>query len=253
MALIKTEKEIEILRQGGKLLAKILAFLASKIRPGIATLDLDTLARREIQKAGALPAFPGYRIAAGMPAFPAALCTSIDDEIVHGIPRANRILKGGEIIGLDLGIKFQDLYTDAAISVAVGKLSAQKRKLLEAARQALDEGIRQVKPGNHIGDVSHAIELVAKKAGVGIVRELVGHGVGHAIHEKPYVPNYGKPGTLEKIKPGMVLAIEPMFTTGTDLIRMLPDGWTVVTADGSASAHFEHTVAVTGDGYEVLT
>ncbi len=253
MSLIKTPSEIKILQKGGKILGKILALLASRVKPGISTLDLDLIARAEIKKAGAKAAFPGYRIGPHVPPFPAALCTSIDDEVVHGIPRAARILQEGQIIGLDLGIKYQGLYTDAAVTVPVNKVSRQAAKLIEITREALGVGIAQVKPGNSIGDIAHAIEQTAKEAGFGVIRDLVGHGVGHRIHEKPMVPNYGRAGTLEKLRVGMVLAIEPMFTAGNHQIRFLDDGWSVVTADGSISAHFEHTVAVTEDGHVVLT
>lgn len=253
MALTKTPEEIKILGEGGKILGKILALLAKNVRPGISTLDLDTLARQEIKKAGAIAAFPGYQIAHDSPPYPAALCTSIDDEVVHCIPRESRILQEGQIIGLDLGIKYQGLYTDAARTVAVGKVSDTSRKLVEVTRQALQQGITKVKPGRTIGDVAHAIEQTAKAAGFGVIRDLVGHGVGHSIHEPPQVPNYGRPGTLGKLVPGMVIAIEPMFTTGGHQIRFLDDGWTVVTADGSLSAHFEDTVVVTPTGCRVLT
>lgn len=253
MSLIKTPKEIKILREGGKILSKILALLASQVVPEISTGDLDKLALREIREAGASPAFLGYRNMPQGPAFPAALCTSINEEIVHSIPRKERVLKAGNIIGLDLGIKYHGLYTDAAISVAVGKISAQAQKLITATSDALWAGIAEVKPGNTIGDIGFAIESTAKAAGFSVVRDLVGHGVGHEVHEKPDVPNYGKKGTLEKLRIGMVLAIEPMLTTGSHHIKFLDDGWTVATLDGSLAAHFEHTVAVTEKGSRVLT
>lgn len=246
-------KEIEDLAAGGKILGTILEILAKAVRPGISTLDLDKLARSEIQKAGAEAAFPGYRISPDDIAYPAALCVSVDDEIVHGIPRADRILREGEIVGLDLGIKYRGLYTDAARTVAVGRISREKQKLIEATKRALDEGIAAIAPCRTIGDVAAAIESVGRKNRLGVVRDLVGHGVGHAIHEPPNVPNYGKPGSLEKLLSGMVLAIEPMFTSRGHRINFLEDGWTVVTADGSIAAHFEDTIVVTGKGAEILT
>lgn len=253
MALIKTSEEIETLREGGKILAAILKLLEKRITPGVSTMDLENLALAEIKKAGAEPAFKGYQPGRDQSPFPAALCTSIDAEVVHCIPKDNRVLKEGEIISLDLGIKYKGLFTDAAITVPVGRVTAEAQKLLRTTERALAAGIAQIKPGNTIGDIAHAIEKVGKSARLGVIRDLIGHGVGHAVHESPSVPNYGKPGTLEKLEPGMVLAIEPMFTLGDFRIKFLDDGWTVITADGSLAAHFEHTVAVTETGYIVLT
>lgn len=253
MALIKTDKEIEILHEGGRILWRVLQAVAGTAKKGISTWDLDKLAREEIKKTDAEPAFPGYKIGKSIPAYPAVLCTSINDEIVHGIPDKKRILKSGDIIGLDLGIKYKGLYTDAAVTVAVGEISANAKRLVSAAKLALEKGIEQVRPGNTLGDVGAAIEAVARKEKLGVIRDLVGHGVGHAIHEPPNVPNYGKPGTLEKLVPGMVIAIEPMFTLGGHEIALLDDGWTMVTADGSLAAHFEKTVAVTESGCLVVT
>ena len=252
MSLIKTSKEIETLREGGKILGQVLADAAAKVAPGVSTRDLEELARDEIGKAGAEAAFLGYTPSWNKKAFPAALCASINDEVVHCIP-SKRILKQGEIISLDLGIKYKGLYTDAAITVPVGKISREAENLLAGTREALHAGIEEIKPGNTIGDVAHAIQAVGKKFGLGVIRDLIGHGVGHSIHEPPSVPNYGKRGTLEELRPGMVLAIEPMFTLGDWRVKFLPDGWSVVTADGSLAAHFEHTVAVTETGHLILT
>lgn len=253
MALLKTPEEIEALAEGGKILAGILARVAVAVKPGISTMDLENLTRGEIKKVGAEPAFAGYRIAPDGPSYPAALCTSIDNEVVHCIPESSRVLREGQIIGLDLGIRYRNLYTDMAITVPVGRVSAEAQKLIDTTREALAAGIAQIKPGHTIGDIGHAIEAVAKRDGFGVIRDLIGHGVGHAVHESPNVPNYGKRGTLDKLVAGMVLAIEPMFTTGTHHVRFLDDGWSVVTADGSLAAHFEHTVAVTARGSRVLT
>ena len=253
MALIKSPNEIKVLREGGQILARILSVVASAVRPGVATLELDELARAEVRKAGAEAAFPGYRIASTQPPYPAALCTSINNEVVHGIPKKDRILRGGDIVGLDLGVKYQGLYTDAALTVPVRRINKDAAKLLNAAKTALDAGIQEIKPGNTLGDVAEAIETVAKSYSLGVIRDLGGHGVGHAIHEDPFVPNFGRRGNLQTLKTGMVLAIEPMFTAGGWRIKFLDDGWTVVTADGSLAAHFEHTVAVTEHGNLVLT
>lgn len=253
MALIKTPQEIKILQEGGKILSQILALLTTCVKPGISTWDLEMLARKEIKKAGAEAAFAGYRASRRALPFPAALCTSIDAEIVHCVPKKDRFLAEGQIIGLDLGIKYKGLFTDAAVTVPVGKISRECKKLLAVTRKALAAGIREAKPGKTIGDIAFAIEATAQAAGLGIVRDLAGHGVGHAVHEEPSVPNFGKKGTLAKLRVGMVLAIEPMLTLGSHQIRILDDGWTVMTEDGSLAAHFEHTVAITAHGALVLT
>ena len=244
---------MEIMAEGGQILAAILRKVAGAVRPGISTLELDNLAREELNKAGVKSAFEGYRMGGDGPAYPAVICTSINDEVVHGIPRADEILKEGQIIGLDFGVIHKGLYTDAALTVAVGKIDSEDARLLKVTKQALQAGIDQVKAGNTIGDVAFAIESAAKAAGFSVVRDLIGHGVGHELHEKPDVPNYGRPGTLEKLQPGMVIAIEPMFTRGGWRIKFADDQWTVKTADNSHAAHFEHTMAVTDSGHRVLT
>ena len=253
MSLIKTPKEIATLREGGVILAAILEKIAGAVKPGISTMDLDVLARQEVKKAGVRSAFEGYRMAGDSPAYPAVICASIDDEVVHGIPSSSRILREGEIIGIDFGIVYQSLYTDAAVTVPVGSVSAEKQKLIDVTRLALEKGLEQVAPGRTIGDIAAAVQSEARKAGFGVIRDLVGHGVGHALHEKPDVPNCGKKGSLQKLETGMVIAIEPMFTLGDWQIYFAEDGWTVKTLDGSASAHFEHSVAVTASGYLTLT
>ncbi|MDP3993738.1 MAG: type I methionyl aminopeptidase [bacterium] len=252
MSLIKTPDEIKVLREGGKILGQVLEDVAAKVAAGISTWDLEELARDKIGKAGAEAAFLGYTPSWNKKSFPAALCASINNEVVHCIP-SKRILKQGEIISLDLGIKYKNLYTDAAITVPVGKISREVENLLAGTREALHAGIEEIKPGNTIGDVAHAVQAVGKKFGLGVIRDLIGHGVGHSIHEPPSVPNYGKRGTLEELRSGMVLAIEPMFTLGDWRVKFMPDGWTVLTADGSLAAHFEHTVAVIENGHSILT
>ena len=253
MSLIKTTEEMAALREGGQILASILKLLAEAVKPGITTHFLDELARKEIGRAGAEPAFLGYKISHDTIPYPAALCTSIDNEVVHCIPNQNRHLEEGQIIGLDLGVKYKGLYTDSALTVGVGKISSEASRLIETTKFALQKGIAQAVPGKKVGDVAHAIEQVGRAEKFGVITDLTGHGVGHAVHESPSVPNYGKPNTLEKLVPGMVLAIEPMFTTGTHLVRFMDDGWGVETADGSLAAHFEHTIAITDEGNIVLT
>lgn len=247
MALIKTVREMELLREGGKILAEILRKLTDKVKVGVSTQSLEDEARRLISQAGASPAFLGYK------GFSSALCASLNEEIVHAPAGKDRELKDGDILSLDLGIKYKGLFTDAAVTMPVGQISAEAQKLIRATREALAQGIAQVRPGNTIGDIASAIEQVGKRYGLGVIRELVGHGVGHDVHEAPEIPNYGKPGTLQKLQAGMVLAIEPMLALGDWRIKTLPDKWTIATRDGSLSAHFEHTVAVTKSGYLVLT
>lgn len=254
MSLIKTKQEIEVLREGGRILARILALVAAYVKPGISTFELDKLARQEIKRAGVEPAFLGYKIAPNHPPYSAVLCASVNEEIVHGIPRRDKVLREGDILGLDLGIKYQSLFTDAAVTVPVGKIDKGNQKLIDTAKQALERGIREAMPGNTTSDIGHAIQQAVEAAGFTVVRDLVGHGVGHAVHEPPNVPNYSLPRSRgDKLKPGMVIAIEPMITAGDWRVKFLDDGWTVVTADGSRSAHFEHTVAITKDSSEILT
>ena len=253
MALYKTPEEIRILKQGGQILARVRDAVAAMARPGITTQELEDRARELIRKTGARPAFLGYRgSAADGPEYPAALCLSVNDRVVHCAPGGN-VLNEGDIVSIDIGVEYKGLYTDSAVTVPVGEIGGEARKLLEFTKKALYAGIAQTRVGNTIGDVAHAIQSVGEKAGLGVIRELVGHGVGHAVHEKPDVPNYGKPGTLDKLKQGMVLAIEPMFTLGDGRVVFENDGWTVSTRDGSLAAHFEHTVAITEKGAEVLT
>lgn len=253
MAKIKTAEEIALLRESGKRLAFVLQELKKAIKPGVTTKDLDILAEKLIRAEGDIPPFLNYTPHGARRAFPASLCVSVNDEIVHGIPRADRIINEGDIVSIDLGVSHKGMITDSALTVAVGEVSPQIKKLLEQTERSLFEGINAVRVGGRIGDIGAAVEAVAKKHGYGIVRELGGHGVGHEVHEEPYVPNYGSKGTGPIIKSGMVLAIEPMFMLGGEDILAMPDGYTVITKDGSLSAHFEHTIAITDAGVEILT
>ena len=252
MITIKSKQDIAILKQGGKLLADILSQVAKQAVVGVKTLDLDRSAYDLIIKAGAKPAFLHYRPEGASTDYPASLCVSINDEIVHGIP-GERTLKTGDVVGLDLGLEYQDLFTDMAVTVVIGQASQEDKKLVSVARQALEVGIGAIKPGVTVGDIGLAIEGFVKKQGLNVVRGLAGHGVGYAPHEDPFIPNYGRAGEGEKIEPGMVLAIEPMVTAGKGAIRLLADGYTFVTKDRQRSSHFEHTVVVTKTGVEILT
>lgn len=249
---IKSKKEIELIRPGGKILAKILNKVARAVKPGVTTNDLNKLARELIFSFGAVPAFEGYKDNINSISYPAALCTSINEEVVHAIP-SNRVLKDGDIISLDLGIIYKGFFTDMAVTVAVGKISNEARKLIRVTKESLDIGITQVKPGNHVGDIGFAIANYIELNDFSIVRQLVGHGVGRAVHEQPQVPNFGKPKTGAILKPGMVIAIEPMVNIGGYEIMGSADGFGFKTVDNSLSAHFEHTVVVTDKGCEVVT
>ena len=251
--IIKTEEEIEILREGGKRLASILAAVATHVRPGISTAELDAIAEGLIRDGGDEPAFKGYKPALHMKPYPASLCTSINNEIVHGIPSKERFLKEGDIVSLDLGLKHQGLFTDHAVTVPVGTISKKDIELLRATKEALMVGIGAAVGGTRVGDIGFAIQEFVKPYGYGIVRDLSGHGVGRAIHEDPFIPNYGKAGKGELLHPGMVIAIEPMFNLGDEYTVVDRDGYTVKTEDGSKSAHFEHTVLITDGEAEILT
>lgn len=248
---IKTEEEIAIIAEGGKLLGDILARTAMLVKPGVSTKELNDYADSEIRKVGATPSFIGYGPKNNP--FPAALCTSINDVVVHGIPSDKDILKEGDIVGLDIGMKYKGLYTDTALTVPVGKINAGLERLLKTTQRALLAGIDSAKPGNRLGDVGASIQAEAAREGFGVIRDLVGHGVGYEVHEDPMVPNYGTRGTGALLKEGMVLAIEPMFTMGGHEVYFDNDGWTIRTEDGSISAHFEHTIVVREGGAEILT
>ena len=246
MITVRSEKEIELLREAGKIVGETHHYLEKFIKPGITTKELDKLAYDFIISKGATPSCLGYE------GFPATLCTSINDEVVHGIP-GPRKLKNGDIITLDIVACYKGYHGDSAWTYKVGNVSSDKAYIMEYTEKALYEGIKMVKPGNRIGDISNAIETYATKHNLGVVRELVGHGVGTDMHEDPDVPNFGKAKTGPLLKEGMVIAIEPMLTYGKRYICILDDDWTIVTADGKPSAHYEHTIVVTKDGYEILT
>lgn len=257
MIIIKTKEEIEILREGGKRLAYVLNETAKKVVPGISTWELDKFAEKLIVEMGDVPAFLNYRPEGAETPYPASLCVSVNDEVVHGIPKKNRILQEGDIISLDLGLKHRGLFTDHAITVGVGEISSSSKKLLETTKKALEVGISASLAGNTTGDIGSAIESFVKsqKGGqkYGIVEVLAGHGVGKYIHEDPFIPNYGKVGTGVKLVPGMVIALEPMLNNGTKNVTIDEDGWTFRTADRKRSAHFEHTILITEGEPEVLT
>lgn len=250
--IIKTPQEIEILREGGKILAQILQKVSQQVKPGISTKDLDDYAYKLITDGGDKPAFLNYRSRTDEEPYPATLCTSVNNEIVHGIPRKNKILKEGDIISLDLGLNHKGLFTDHAITVPVGQISKKDQKLIDDTKQALEVGIWSAQGGATVGDIGYTIEsFVAKR--YGIVRELSGHGVGKKVHEDPFIPNYGRRGKGEKLVPGMVIAIEPMLNLGRDDIVSSGDNYSIRTADGSHSAHFEHTILITEGEPEILT
>jgi methionyl aminopeptidase len=252
MSKFKTEEEIDLLRVSGKRLARVLHLVAGEIKLGVTTKYLDEVAERLIRETGDIPPFLNYQPHGARRPFPASLCVSVNDEIVHGIP-GDRVIKDGDIVSIDLGLAHKGMITDAALTIPVGTIPPKVLTLVRETERSLEEGIRAMKVGGRIGDIGAAVEKVAHQHGYGVVRELGGHGVGHAVHEDPYVPNYGTKGTGPLLKSGMVLALEPMFMLGSEEIRLMPDGYTIVTEDGSLSAHFEHTVAITDNGIEVLT
>ena len=251
---IKNKEEINILREGGKRHAFILKELANMVKPGISSTDLENRARELIAEGGDSSAFLNYKPSGANRPFPAVLCISVNDEVVHGIPNEeNKILKEGDIVSIDLGLVHKGLITDAAVTVPVGKISPELTKLLEVTEKALYAGIKTIKDGKKTGDVGEAISRFAIANNYGLIEELAGHGVGYSVHEDPYVPNYGTKGKGDILKTGMVIAIEPMFNLGTKEIELAEDGYTFKTADGKPSAHFEHTVVVTKSGVEILT
>jgi methionyl aminopeptidase len=245
---LKSAREVELMALGGKILGDTVETLRAAVHPGISTGELDDIAEDYIRShEGAVPAFKGLY------GFPGSICASVNNEIVHGIPSKKRVLKEGDIISIDVGVGYKGYFTDSATTVAVGTISAEAQRLLDVTQQSLEAGISAAKLGNHIGDIGAAVQAVVEEAGFSVVRDLVGHGIGVEFHEEPQVPNYGKPKRREKLVTGLTLAIEPMVNVGGPATRQLADRWTIVTVDGSLSAHFEHTVAITENGPRVLT
>lgn len=254
MIKLKTPQDIELMREGGAILASIIDQVAAMVAPGVETAVLNERAEQLILAAGARSSFKNYKPTWASTPYPAVLCVSINNEVVHGLPIPSRKLKAGDIVGLDCGLEYKGRYTDHATTVAVGQISKQAMKLMTVTQDALDLGIAAIKPGAKISDIARVIQRHAEGAGFGVVRQLVGHGVGFSIHEAPSVPNFVDRHEREvELRPGMTIAIEPMITMGAWPVATLPDEWTIVTEDGSISAHFEHTVAVTETGYEILT
>ena len=246
MVVLKHADEIEKARASNRIVAEVLSVLREKVRPGLTTRELDKIAESIVEKRGAKPAFKGYR------GYPFSLCTSVNDEVVHGMP-SNRVLMEGDIIGLDFGVYYQGLYGDSAITLPVGRVNDQAARLMQVTEQSLYMAINQACHGNRLGDISAAVQETAESSGYSVVRDFVGHGIGKSLHEDPQIPNFGKKGRGIELKKGMILAIEPMINAGKYKVKILPDGWTVITADGSLSAHFEHSVAITDNGPEILS
>jgi methionyl aminopeptidase len=246
MILLKSPREVDEMRLPGTIVAGAHAVVREMVRPGVTTGEIDRAVEAYIRERGGTPAFKGYR------GYPASVCASVNEEVVHGIP-GDRVLEEGDIVGVDIGVKAGGFFGDAAQTLPVGEISAEVRNLLRVTREALYLGIEQAHPGRRIGDLSHAVQTHVESAGYSVVRSLVGHGIGRSMHEEPQVPNFGKPGKGPELKAGMVLAIEPMVNAGTHDVEVLEDEWTVVTRDGKPSAHFEHSVAITEDGPVILT
>jgi methionyl aminopeptidase len=248
MVTLKSPREVDIMARAGRIVAGTLALMRTLVRPGVSTEDLDAAAEAFIRgHEGAAPSFKGLY------GFPKTLCTSIDNEIVHGIPSSRRVLAEGSIVSVDVGVFLDGLHADSATTIPVGRIAPEAERLLDVTEQCLQAGIGAARVGNHVGDIGHAVQQVAEGAGYGVVRELVGHGIGTRFHEEPQVPNYGAPKRGPRLLEGMTLAIEPMITVGSPTTKTLSDKWTVVTADGTLAAHFEHTVAITANGPRILT
>ncbi len=250
---IKSEREIALMRRAGQIVAKVLEAIRERVRPGITTSELDELAERIIRAEGAIPSFKGYDGGSDRPPFPATICASVDNEVVHGIPSRQRVLEEGQILSVDVGAIYQGYHGDAAITVPVGKVSDLAQRLLEVTEGALYAGITAARAGNRLGDISHAIQSYVESRGFSVVREYTGHGIGREMHEGLQVLNFGEPGRGVRLRAGMTLALEPMVNVGDWRTKVLPDGWTVVTYDGSLSAHFEHTILVRDGEAEILT
>ena len=246
MIILKSPEDLEAMREAGRIVARVLAVLARTARPGVATGQLDALAEEMIKSAGAEPSFKGYQ------GFPASICTSINEQVVHGIP-GRRKLSGGDVLSIDVGAFYRGFHGDAAVSLPIGSVSSEVRRLLEVTEESLARAVAAVRPGGRVSDIGHAVQSYVESQGFAVVQELAGHGIGRMMHESPLVPNFGTPGNGALLRPGMTLAIEPMVNAGGHQVKTLADGWTVVTADHSLSAHFEHTVVVTETGVDVLT
>ncbi len=253
MIMLKTDRELDLMRTANRIVAVVLAELADRIKPGVTTLELDQWAEQRILGLKGKPGFKGYGGRNGVNAFPATLCTSVNQEVVHGIPSSRRVLQEGDIIGVDVGVIYEGFYGDGATTYAVGGISAPARDLLDTCRKALQLGIEQARAGNHLGDIAKAIDGCVSARGFSVVRDLSGHGIGRNLHEDPQILNYYDGQRGIKLKSRMTLAIEPMINAGSYEVRTLDDDWTVVTRDGGLSAHFEHTVALTDNGAEILT
>jgi len=251
MILLKSREEIEHMRGANAIVAEILEEMRSRVRPGLTTAELDALAEELTIKAGARPAFKGYTVAGRV--FPASICISINDEVVHGVPSARRVLREGDIVGLDFGVCYRGYFGDAAMTIPVGRVPPQAERLMEVTAAALAAGIEAIRPGAHVSDISAAIQDTAEGAGYSVVREFVGHGIGRSLHEDPQVPNYRTGARGIRLQEGLVLAIEPMVNAGRPDVYLKEDGWTAATRDGRLSAHFEHSVAVTGNGPYILS
>ena len=247
MIYYKSAREIALMKTGGHILAEVLERLRTAVKPGMSTLEIDEDVEAFITTRGAKPAFKGYR------GFPATVCISINDEVVHGIPSARRRLREGDVVGFDLGCIVEGYYADCAATLPIGAVAPAAQKLLDVTRESLELAIEECRPDRRLSDVSHAVQRHVEAHGFGVVRAFVGHGIGRALHEEPQIPNFGEPGRGPRLRPGMVLAVEPMVTMGNWEVRVLDDGWTAVTQDGSLAAHFEHTIAVTEEGPVVLT
>lgn len=252
MAIVTSENDLKNLRISGKILTSALEEVASKVQPGVTTSFLDAIAEKETRKNGAKPAFKGYQPQGAATPFPASICISVNDEVVHGIPSEKKLYEG-DIVSLDFGVNYEGMFTDCAITMPVGTIDQRTQKLLKTTYNSLMSGIKQVKAGNFTGDIGNAVEGVGTNANYGIIRELIGHGVGYAVHEDPQVPNFGKPKTGSELVENLVIAIEPMFTDGSPEVQLAHDHWTFVSADESLSAHFEQTVRTTKEGSEIIT
>ena len=247
MIVCRSAAELEQMREAGRLVGEVLTELAAAVAPGVSTADLDALAEKRIRQAGATPAFKGYH------GYPATICASVNDEVIHGIPSGRRVLNEGDVISIDVGAAMNGYYGDSAVTLPVGMISEKAATLLRVTEESLHKAIEAARPGNRVSDIGYAVQKHVEAYGFSVVREFVGHGIGQKMHEEPQVPNYGQPGHGPRLAEGMVLAIEPMVNAGSPAVKVLADGWTAVTRDGSLSAHFEHTVAVTAGEPWILT